>query len=207
MVQDIIGYLPSWIGLEGLNFQLVVALGTAVGTQRQAGQPVLTISCCADISHGSCASELALVRAICWETVWLLGKMSGCFIDPVNKKRGGKFLHSAKDAFLLPPSFGPLPLFKFKQICYPNICSLIIWLLPGSWSNHSRTHQSVIYSLACDYNGFILVGPLFTSSFVLVHSVIITMAELLGLAETIAHSKWLQLAVRCLSALAAQQCL
>lgn len=190
----------------------MVALGTAVGTSRQARQPVLTISCCADISHGSCASELALVQAICWETVWLLGKMSGCFIDPVNKKgagggRRGEFLHSAKDAFLPPLSFGPLPLFKFKQICYPNICSLIIWLLPGSWSNHSRTHQSVIYSLGCDYNGFILVGPLFTSSFVLVHSVIITMAELLGLAETIAHSKWLQLAVCCLSALAAQQCL
>lgn len=65
----------------------------------------------------------------------------------------------------------------------------------------------MIYSLGCDYNGFILVGPLFTSSFVLVHSVVITMVELLGLAETIARSKWLQLTGRCLSAPAAPRCL
>lgn len=184
----------------------------AVGTPLQAGQLVLMITRSVDILHGSYACEPALVHTSCWGTVWLSGKMSGCFIDPVNKKGGGiptlrKGLFSAPLSPPPPPSFGLLPLFKFKQICYPNICSLIIWLLPGSWSNHSRTHQSVIYSLGCDYNGFILVGPLFTSSFVLVHSVIITMVELLGLIETIAHSKWLQLALCCLSALAARQCL
>lgn len=125
MVQNTIGY-PWASRREGLISPLAVAMGLWGGMSLQAWQVVPVISHSADTLQGI-VPWAGAGSASCRGAALLPANTSGCFIDPVNKKGGGgKIPTLCKGLFSPPLLFGSLPLFKFKQICYPNICSLII---------------------------------------------------------------------------------
>lgn len=95
MVQNIIGYpWASPLGRLGgaWSHHGPWLTGQAMGLSLQAWQIALIINQCRRFA--GCTS--------CWGAALLPGNKSGYFIDLVNKKGEGKFLHCAKDSFLPP---------------------------------------------------------------------------------------------------------